>query len=52
MTGLPVACSSSGSSDSGVVSTAGYVVAALVSGVSVIVEDASDINTIAGPVTT
>ena len=50
MTGLPVACSSSG--DSGVVSTAGYVVAAPVSGASVIVEDAPDINTIAGPVTT
>ena len=48
--GLLVACSSS--SDSGVVSTTGYVVAAPVSGASVLVKDSTGINTIAGPVTT
>ena len=51
--GLLVACSSSSdSSDSGVVSTTGYVVAAPVSGASVLVKDSTGINTIAGPVTT
>ncbi|MBE9563730.1 MAG: hypothetical protein IMF17_00695 [Proteobacteria bacterium] len=53
VTGLLVACSSSSdSSDSGVVSTTGYVVAAPVNGASVLVKDSTGINTIAGPVTT
>lgn len=50
--GLMVACSSS--SDSGVSATMldGHVVAAPVNGASVIVKDASGVNTLAGPVTT
>ena len=52
--GLLVACSSSGSDDAstGTTTVSGTVVAAPVSGASVIVKDASGINTLAGPVPT